>query len=62
MPGPVATQSKMWDCGRSFAGIVGSNPTVVMDVCCECCILSGRGLSGGEIETNEMGRACGAYG
>jgi len=31
-------------CGRSPAEIVGSNPTVGMDVCCECCELSGRGL------------------
>jgi len=23
---------------------VGSNPTGGMDVCCECCVLSGRGL------------------
>jgi len=26
------------------AEIVGSNPTRGMDVCCECCVLSGRGL------------------
>ena len=31
-------------CGRSPAEIVGSNPTGGMDVCCECCVLSGRGL------------------
>ena len=30
--------------GRSPAEIVGSNPTGDMDVCCECCVLSGRGL------------------
>src|SRR5215475_8324304 len=30
--------------GRSPAEIVGSNPTGGMDVCCECCVLSGRGL------------------
>jgi len=24
--------------------IVGSNPTGGMDVCCECCVLSGSGL------------------
>jgi len=28
----------------SLAEIVGSNPTGVIDVCCECCVLSGRGL------------------
>ena len=31
-------------CGRSPAEIVSSNPTWGMDVCCECCVLSGRGL------------------
>ena len=30
---PVATRSKVWVCGRSLAGIVGSNPTGGMDVC-----------------------------
>jgi hypothetical protein len=30
---PVATRSKAWVCGRSLAGIVGSNPAGVMDVC-----------------------------
>ena len=30
--------------GRSPAEIVGSNPTGVMDICCECRVLSGRGL------------------
>jgi hypothetical protein len=29
---------------HSSAEIVGSNPTGGMDVCCECCVLSGRGL------------------
>jgi hypothetical protein len=29
----VATRSKAWVCGRSPAGIVGSNPTGSMDVC-----------------------------
>jgi len=32
MPVPVAARSKAWVCGRSFAGIVGSNPTGGMDV------------------------------
>ena len=41
MPVPVAARSKAQVCGRSPAEIVGSNP---MDVCCECCVLSGRGL------------------
>ena len=32
-PIPVAVRSKAWVCGRPLAGIVGSNPTGVMDVC-----------------------------
>jgi hypothetical protein len=30
---PVAAQSKAWVCGRSLAGISGSNPTGGMDTC-----------------------------
>jgi hypothetical protein len=37
-------RSKAWVCGRSPAEIVGSNPTGGMDVCRECCVLSGSGL------------------
>ena len=44
MPVPVAARSKVYVCGRSPAEIVGSNPTGGMDVYCECCVLSGRGL------------------
>ena len=45
VPVPVAARSKAWICGRSPAEIVGSNPTGGMDVfCCECCVLSARGL------------------
>jgi hypothetical protein len=33
MPIPVAARSKAWVCGRSLAGIAGSNPTGGMDVC-----------------------------
>jgi hypothetical protein len=40
---PVATQSKAWVCGCSFARIVLSNPAEGMSVCFECCV-SGRGL------------------
>jgi len=44
-PVPVAARSKAWVCGRSPAEIVGSNPTGVwMSICCEYCVLSGRGL------------------
>ena len=31
-------------CGRSPAEVVGSNSAEGMDVCRECCVLSGRGL------------------
>jgi hypothetical protein len=44
VPVPVAARSKALVCGRSSAEIVGSNSTEGMDVCCECCVLSGRGL------------------
>jgi len=40
----VAARSKALVCGRSSAETVGSNPTGGMEVCCECCVLSGRGL------------------
>jgi len=46
-PIPLAAQSEVWICGRSPAEIVGSNPTGDMDVCCECCVLSGRGICDG---------------
>ena len=51
---PVVERSTVTVCGRSLAGIAGSNParsmSVVSVVCCqvevgcECCVLSGRGL------------------
>ena len=37
---PVAARYTMWVCGRSLAEIVGSNAGGVMDVCCECWVLS----------------------
>ena len=40
----LTARSKAWVCCRSLAGIVGSNPAGGMDVCRECCVLSGRGL------------------
>jgi len=52
-PIPVAARSKAWVYGRSPAGIVGSNPTGGMDVCVECCVLSGRGLCDGLITLPE---------
>ena len=33
----------------SFAGIDGSNRAGGIDVCCECCVLSGIGLCDGAI-------------
>ena len=48
-PIQVAVQSDHWVCGCSLAGIAGSNPTGGMDVCRECCVLSGRGLCDGPI-------------
>jgi hypothetical protein len=41
MPIPVATQSNVWDYGHLLAGIVGSNPAGVMDVCLlwELCVV-----------------------
>ena len=51
---PVASRSKAYFCGRLFAGIAGSNPAGGMDVvCCECCMLSGRGLCVGLITCPE---------
>jgi hypothetical protein len=44
-PVPVAARSKVWVCGHWPAEIMGSNPTGGwMFVCCDCCVLSGRGL------------------
>ena len=44
MPVPVAARSKAWVCGCSPAEVVGLHPTGGMGVCCECRVLSGRGL------------------
>jgi len=44
MPVPLAARFKAWVCGRSLAGIVGSNSAGGMVVCCECCVLSVIGL------------------
>jgi hypothetical protein len=41
---PVPARSKAQVCCRSPAEIASSNPTGGMDVCCKCCVLSGRGL------------------
>jgi hypothetical protein len=39
---PVAARSKAWVCGRSIAGISGSNPSGDMYVCLLCLVLSLR--------------------
>ena len=52
-PVPVAARSKVWVCSRWHAGNVDSNPTGGKDVCCECCVLSGRGLFVGLITNPE---------
>ena len=52
-PIPLAAHSKAWVCGRSLGGIVDSNPAGGTDVCCECCVLSGRGLCVGMIALPE---------
>jgi len=45
MPVPVAARSNALVCCPSLPGIAGSNHTGAwMSVCCECCVLSGRGL------------------
>jgi hypothetical protein len=43
---PVAARSKAWICGRSFAGVVGSNPSENMDVCLlwVLCVVRDRSL------------------
>ena len=48
-------------CGRSLAGIAGSNLTGGMDTCRECCVLSGIGVCVVPIsrpEESYRGRAC----
>jgi hypothetical protein len=52
-PISVAARTKASVCGRSLAGIAGSNTAGVMNVCCECCMLSGRGLCDGVITHTE---------
>jgi len=56
----VAARSKAWVYGRSPAEIEGSNPAGGMDVCVECCVLSGRGLCDGLITRPETSYRCDA--
>ena len=53
-PIPVATRIKEWFCCRSLAGIAGSNLAGGMDVCHECCVLSGIDHSSGEAPPSVM--------
>jgi hypothetical protein len=48
-PIPLAALAKVWVCGRSLAGVAGSNLAGGMGVSSECCVLSGRGLCVGLI-------------
>jgi len=45
----VPEHSKAWVCGRSLAGIAGSNPARDIDVSLVSVVLSGRGLCDGPI-------------
>ena len=54
----MAAWPKAWVCGRSLAGIAGSNPAEGMDVCHECCVLSGRGFCFGLITHAEETTEC----
>jgi hypothetical protein len=49
----VAALSKAWICGRSIAGIAGSNPTGSMDVSLSYFVLSGTGLCDGLVTRPE---------
>ena len=56
---PAAGRSKAQVYGSPLAEIVGSNPFLRMDVCCECCVLSGKGVCGELItRPEESYRAC----
>jgi hypothetical protein len=50
---PLASRSKAWVCDTLLAGIVVSVPAVGMNVSCECCVLSDRGLCVGLITRPE---------
>jgi len=50
---PLTSVSKERFCGRSLAGIAGSNSAGGMDVSCECYVFSGRGLCVGLITRPE---------
>ena len=52
-PISMAKRSEARVCGLWLAGIVVSNSARGMDVCCECCVMSGRGLCDGPITRPE---------
>ena len=57
---PSGRESKAWIFGRSLAGIVVSNtPGAWRSVCCECCVLSDRGLCVGLVTHPEEFYQCG---
>ena len=49
----MAARSKAWVGGRTSAETAGSNSTGGMEVCCDCCLLSRRGLCDGLITRPE---------
>ena len=53
----MAARSEVWVCGRSLAGIAGSNPAGGNDVylLCVCCVLSGTGLCVGRSDHSSRG-------
>jgi hypothetical protein len=55
---PVAVRSEAWVCGRSLAGIVGSNHAGAIDICSECWWLSGSGLCHRPIPRLEESTEC----
>jgi hypothetical protein len=52
-PIEVAARSKACVCGRLVAEIVGSNPSRIIDVCRDCCVMSGRNICDGPISCPE---------
>jgi hypothetical protein len=48
----VTALSKEYVCGRSLAGIAGSNPAVGKDVCVVCCTVKRKE----QVRTNKYGK------
>jgi hypothetical protein len=46
MPMSVAGRSKARFCGHSLAGIAGSNPVSIVDVCVVCCTVKTKAEAG----------------